>query len=184
MRITHSQKGFTLLETLVAISILLIAVVAPMSIIGRSLPQSAYARDHAIAVNLAQEGIEAVRQKRDSNMLADWNGPPDVAWDNGIVAGNYYAVDPRALSMLISCGGSMCNPIRLTIRQDATTGLYYQSSVVEGTATKFQRQIEIQSSASGLHEKQVISVVTWYDSMNIPHTLTIKESILGINITP
>ena len=76
MRIQHSQRGFTLLETLVAISILLIAVVGPMSIIGRSLPQSAYARDHAIAVNLAQEGIEAVRQKRDSNMLDKWNSGP------------------------------------------------------------------------------------------------------------
>lgn len=178
MRSTHSQRGFTLLESLVAIAILLIAVVGPMSIIGRSLPQSAYARDHAIAINLAQEGIEAVRQKRDSNMLNDWNGTT-TAWDNGIVANNYYAVDPRSASILISCGASMCDSTTLALRLEASTGLYYQSSSGGGTVTKFQRYVYISSLAP--EEKQISSEVVWYDSMNIPHTLTVKESIVGIN---
>jgi len=178
MHTNHSQKGFTLLETLVAISILLIAVVAPMSIIGRSLPQSAYARDHAIAVNLAQEGIEAVRQKRDSNMLNDWNGT-NTAWDSGIVANNYYAVDPRSVPMLISCGGVVCNLTTLTIRQDTATGLYYQSSAGGGTVTKFQRYVLITSIVP--EEKRIDSYVFWRDSMNISHTLSITGFIAGIN---
>lgn len=178
MNTAHSKKGFTLLETLVAISILLIAVVGPMSIIGRSLPQSAYARDHAIAVNLAQEGIEAMRQKRDSNMLNDWNGTT-TAWDSGIVTNNYYAVDPRALSMLLSCGGVLCNLTTLTIRQDAATGLYYQSSAGGGTVTKFQRYIVVTSNVP--EEKRIDSYVTWRDSMNISHTLSVTEFIAGIN---
>ena len=60
-----SNRGFTLMETLVAISILLIAVVAPMSTIGGALSFIYIARDQMIAVNFAQEGIEVVRQKRD-----------------------------------------------------------------------------------------------------------------------
>jgi prepilin-type N-terminal cleavage/methylation domain-containing protein len=175
MNTTHSKKGFTLLETLVAISILLIAVVGPMSIIGRSLPQSAYARDHAIAVNLAQEGIEAVRQKRDSNMLSKW-AIDSPAWDNGIGAG-YYVVDPRAVSMLTSCGGP-CNASSLSVRQNVA-GWYYQLSTGSDPATKFQRYVQI--SISTANEKKITSVVTWRDSMGGSHTLSTSEFISGIN---
>lgn len=178
MNITHSQKGFTLLESLVAISILLIAVVGPMSIIGRSLPQSAYARDHAIAVNLAQEGIEAVRQKRDSNMLSKWSTGSPV-WDNGIDANNYYAVDSMAPSLLIPCGLAVCNGTILPVRQDAATGLYYQSSAGGGTVTKFERYIFIMSTTP--EEKEVLSYVSWRDSMNVLRELMIVEYIAGIN---
>lgn len=183
MNTTHSKKGFTLLETLVAISILLIAVVGPMSIIGRSLPQSAYARDHAIAVNLAQEGIEAIRQKRDSNMLNDWNGTT-TAWDNGIVTNTYYAVDPRSVPMLISCGAPliMCNSATLYVRNDVLSGLYYQSSAGGGTVTKFQRYVSVSFNAVFPEEKMITSYVSWRDSMNTLRTLTIVEYIVGVNI--
>lgn len=174
----YSQKGFTLLESLVAIAILLIAVVGPMSVIGRSLPQSAYARDHAIAVNLAQEGIEAIRQRRDSNMLNDWNGTP-TAWDNGIVTGNYYAVDPRSFPMLILCGAS-CNATTLAVRQDVATGVYYQSSAGGGTIKRFQRYILIENGAIP-QEKKITVSVTWQDSLNSNHTITASEYISGIN---
>ena len=162
------------------ISILLIAVVGPMSIIARSLPQSAYARDHAIAVNLAQEGIEAVRQKRDSNMLADWNGPPDVAWDSGIEPMGYI-VDPGSLAMLNNCGGAGCgNPDHLVVRQ-SPAGLYYQTDIANSDPkTKFQRLVVI-SSGSELHEKYIISMVYWGDAIGNNYSIIAKESISGIN---
>lgn len=177
MRIKNFKKGFTLLETLVAISILLIAVVGPMSIIGRSLPQSAYARDHAIAVNLAQEGIEAIRQKRDSNMLRDWNGTT-TAWDSELGVGHYF-VNPMSAAILSFCGGS-CSLDSQKIRQNSS-GWYYQSSTGgAGLETKFQRIIQIQSS-SAVHEKKITVIVLWVDSMGKIYTLPVTEYISGIN---
>ena len=61
--------GFTLLETMVAIAILLVAVTGPISIIGDSLHKLYYARDQMVAVNLAQEGIESVRTTAETSML-------------------------------------------------------------------------------------------------------------------
>lgn len=178
MKRKHSQRGFTLMETLVAIAILLIAVVGPMSIIGRSLPQSAYARDHAIAINLAQEGIEAVRQKRDSNMINDWNGI-DTAWDEGIVDNNNYFVDPRSSPMLISCGVSACAPSVLAVRRNPA-GWYYQTNLAStDSTTNFQRYVLISSASS--HEKQILSFVVWFDSMKGIHFVAVYEYILGIN---
>lgn len=177
MSTAHSQRGFTLLESLVAIAILLIAVVGPMSIIGRSLPQSVYARDHAIAVNLAQEGIEAIRQKRDSNMLSRWSiGSP--VWDNEIGDG-FYFIDPQSATILSFCGVAPCSLDVRKIRQNSY-GWYYQSSTGgAGLETKFQRTIEVQSSSA--QEKQIIVTVLWADSMGGIHTLPVTEYISGIN---
>lgn len=175
MRIQHSQKGFTLLESLVAISILLIAVVGPMSIIGRSLPQSAYARDHAIAVNLAQEGIEAVRQKRDSNMLDKWNGGLSL-WDSGLSDG-YYIVDPRASPMLYFCGVAGCASDDI-VRRDIA-GWRYQSTGSTDPNVGFRRIILI--STISAHEKQVMSTVYWFDSSQWVHLITELGYISAIN---
>ncbi len=63
------QAGFTLIETLVAVSLLSIAIVAPMSLTTQSLSTAYYARDQITAFNLAQEGLEAVRAFRDGQIL-------------------------------------------------------------------------------------------------------------------
>ena len=64
-----SQAGMTLIETLVAITILTVAIVSPMSLTMQSLSASYYARDQVIAFNLAQEAIESLRARRDANIL-------------------------------------------------------------------------------------------------------------------
>jgi prepilin-type N-terminal cleavage/methylation domain-containing protein len=71
-----SQRGFTLVETLAAISLITIAVVAPMGLTVQSLAAAYYARDQITASNLAQEGIESIRSVRDANILASAKGTP------------------------------------------------------------------------------------------------------------
>ena len=63
------QAGFTLIETLVAVMLLSVAIVAPMSLATRSLSSAYYARDQITAFYLAQEAIEAVRAIRDGQIL-------------------------------------------------------------------------------------------------------------------
>ncbi len=65
----NKQKAFTLIETLIAISILTIALTGPLAIIASSLRSSYFARDQITAYYLAQEAIEYIRNKRDQNGL-------------------------------------------------------------------------------------------------------------------
>ncbi len=185
LQTTNYSSGFTLVETMVAITILLIAVVGPMSAIGGSLRQINTARDQMIAVNLAQEGIEIVRQKRDSNMLACWNAVPIIScatWVAELSVGEYIVDTTTSPPTLFSCGGTVgtCAGTQPSIYQD-TLGMYHQYSVSPpGTKTKFNRVVNILDTVSN-REKRVTATVTWTTSGGVVKTITVSESIFGIN---
>lgn len=155
-RITTLPRGFTLVETLVALSILLIAVVTPITLIGDSLHKMYFARDEAIAVNIAQEGIEMVRQVRDTNMINN------VAWDTNLSPGTYIvdvgsfiATPGVPSSFVIPCAG--CNQ---TVYLDTVgTGLYRQGAA--STPTQFSRSVVISNPNALAYERSVVSTVTW-----------------------
>ena len=65
-----AQTGFTLIETMVAISLLMVALIPPMSLASQALTAAYYSRNQITAFYLAQEGIEIVRAVRDSNIMA------------------------------------------------------------------------------------------------------------------
>ena len=62
-------RGFTLTETMIAITILTFAVAGPLFTASRSIIAADIARDQLTASYLAQEGIEYVRMMRDNAML-------------------------------------------------------------------------------------------------------------------
>lgn len=176
VKIYKKSSGFTLLETMVAIAILLIAVVGPISIIGGSLHNIYFARDQVIAVNLAQEGIEVIRQVRDTNMLKNNN------WDKGFElsqcgAGNKECiVDASMDSLVISpCGGSSCSPTDSLVYQDSN-GLYRQTLSPAGmTATNFSRKVTAQAIVNNV-EYKITSTVTW-STGNTLGSVAASESI-------
>lgn len=155
----HTQ-GFTLVETLVALMILLTAVVSVISLIGDSLHKMYYARDEVLAVNLAQEGIEMVRQVRDTNMLGG------SAWLTNLADGTYIIDVAGLLSgsaangYVIPCAG--CTQI---VYLDGVKGLYRQGTGAMYPATQFSRLVTISSigltAAELNYERKVTSVVTW-----------------------
>ncbi len=61
------KKGFTLIEALVGITILLVSVIGPLYIAFQGISLSILAKNQVIASYLAQEGIEFVRFRIDTN---------------------------------------------------------------------------------------------------------------------
>lgn len=66
-----ATSGFTLVETLVAITLLLLVIVGPMSIASRGIQNAYYAGDQTTATFLAQEAIEHIQGLRDDNALQE-----------------------------------------------------------------------------------------------------------------
>ncbi|HEV7702059.1 MAG TPA: type II secretion system protein [Candidatus Paceibacterota bacterium] len=69
--VKHSfcRRGFTLVETLVGLSIFTFSMLALMSVLGSGVADINYAKQKTVAGYLAQEGIEHVRNMRDNSVL-------------------------------------------------------------------------------------------------------------------
>lgn len=172
-----NNRGFSILESMVAITILLIAVVGPLSTIGNSLAQIYIARDQMVAINLAQEGIEAVRQIRDSNMITGWNGETKD-WFEGIYTDtprNFYTLDVYANNpSVVEC--TACTDSTGSVIKIDSEG---REVMVGGTDTKFSRVIHVVHVST--NEVSITSKVYWTTSGGTPKDITVTESLFGIN---
>lgn len=69
------NNGFTLLETLVAVSVLIMATVGPMTLAASSIRNASLFRNQTIAYFLAEEAVELIHNRIDMNSFsagADW----------------------------------------------------------------------------------------------------------------
>lgn len=69
MRNSTNQTGQTLIETMVAVFILVMGITASLGLANYSLNATSNIRKQIIAMGLAREGIEAVKNMRDTNWL-------------------------------------------------------------------------------------------------------------------
>jgi type IV pilus modification protein PilV len=65
------KKGFSLIEVMVALTILIVGVLAVTSLLLQSIQSSATVPNRLIAISLAEETMEIVRNKRDSDFLSN-----------------------------------------------------------------------------------------------------------------
>jgi prepilin-type N-terminal cleavage/methylation domain-containing protein len=172
-------RGFTLLETLVAVSILAFAVAGPLFTANRAFIASQVSRDQLIASYLAQEGIEYVRAMRDykylqaysagsTNSSCSWVAGPSVscaAWLNflsgsdtaGISAclGGTCTIEPGYAPQ--ACSGSGCAVLKLV--NNGTTNMYTIRADLSGTNSPFTRTIR----ATTISTSEIVasSTVSW-----------------------
>ncbi len=134
------EAGITLVEALVAMTILSMALIPVLTLSNYTTNAAFYVRDTLTAASLAQEGAEVVRALRDENWFRN------RAFDNGLTDGDYRTEwNSTALTTIGS------NPF-LKINN----GLYNYST---GTDSIFKRTISI--SKLNTSEIRVVSTVTW-----------------------
>jgi len=139
------KKGFTLIEVMLAISILTIAVGGSFVLIQQTLISVSLSQSELVASYLAQEGIEIIRNVRDNNWL-EQRAVPSTSWDDGLTfcqppnccEGDYKTDVPPSLSSLTSFFNCDYNNLRyLNIDEN---GFYGYSGI---TPAKFKRKINV-----------------------------------------
>lgn len=96
MKQYFSNKGESLAETMIALSILAIGITLSALVVSNALTNMSISRNRVVAVNIAREGLEAMRNIRDTNWLkfSDdrricWNHTPGINGTNGDLADDF-----------------------------------------------------------------------------------------------
>lgn len=148
------KKGFTLIEALVAIFILSASITALMTVVSQSIFNSSYIKNKAVAISLAQEGIELVRNIQDSALLAnDYASFDDLGTDMFqacMFNDTMCIIDPLSLAVE-TCPGQECQPIRIS-----ATGYF---NYTFGEVSPFTRSIKMIST--GTESGYVKVTVSW-----------------------
>jgi type II secretory pathway pseudopilin PulG len=84
--IFKSRRGETLVEVFVAIIILVVGALSAVKLLGLASINSQLTKERVIATNLAREGLEAVRNIRDTNWLR-FGGERRRCWNNVDISG-------------------------------------------------------------------------------------------------
>ena len=160
------KKGFTLLEVIIAITLLLIGVTGTLVLITRTASQANLFPSRLIASYLTQEGIEIIRNIRDTNWLEQATDPSNL-WDEGLTNCSIIGCEADYTATAVEDPESAVPPriapyANLLFKID-TNGVYSYSGT---TDTKFTRKITIVSEdvtvpPDGINELKVTVETAW-----------------------
>jgi len=156
-KVKNENSGFTLIEIVLAMVIVAITFTGIYMSLAKNSQHEKDNRVALIAANLAQEGVEMIRNRRDENILEDWNdrdsGGSGMDMNEELSSGDCY---PYWSGNQAECDGSK----RAEVEIDGN-GIYRNcdSSGCSGQTTIFERTCDITTSNSTVIE--VVCEVTW-----------------------
>ncbi len=165
-------KAFTLVETLVAITVLITSVVAPLSIAASSMFQARYSRDQIVATYLAQESVEMLRYVRDRNMMNALSGKT-ADWLEFIPRERWFSPDWNTAQ---DGNFQLCpNP------QDSDSCPYLKYNgaygLSNGDNTPFKRAVRVSVNPNMQDEIIVESVVSWSSGAHSQRSVELKTRL-------
>ena len=149
-----AQKGFTFVEALIALSIIVIAFINILYLVSFSVGHLREARDFMVGSYLAQEGVELATMYRNENWLKQ------QAFNTDLASGSYR----------MDYSGVFDAASTLPLKFDSQTGYQY----LVGTDTPFVRSITFsQPSASFV---RVESQVKWTERGQL-RSVTVEDNL-------
>jgi Tfp pilus assembly protein PilV len=163
-KIKKGIKGFTLVEALVAISILMVAVASPMVIAQKGLTSAFYSKDQMTATFLGQDALEYVKNVRDVVGLSQVANTASTTWLGSLYTNCNHPNDCE-IDTITGVYRTLSQNIPLLICRDSLTKkfLYYGyvcNNGSTGTPSKFSRTISITEPALPLFNNWDEALVT------------------------
>lgn len=146
-RSAKNKKGFTLIEVITVLFVVSLGMIGVLSLIVQNIQSQSLNKDTLIAYQLAQEGVELIRQVRDTN----WR--EGRAWDTNLAIGDYYMdyTDTIPSDAPTKSYGNL--------RQNVD-GMYLNNPLSTVAGTDFYRIISIKDQSPGM---LVASTIYWSD---------------------
>jgi Tfp pilus assembly protein PilV len=167
MKYPSTQSGFSLVETLVAITILIIVIIGPMTISTKTSQSTSFASEQVTAYLLAQEGAELAQKARDDMMLDFYQGTRPNPWSDFTTGPAYVrCFNPNGCGIHMQVNGELSSPVNCGAIASPACILKYDSSGTvrssynhsTGIDTEYRRRIRFNLDGD---EVRVISTVDW-----------------------
>lgn len=193
LHLESPRSGFTIIETLVAMAVLVLAVAAPLTLAERSLASVEAANSEITALYLAQEAMEFVRNLRDKNTFGNKR-----SWLEGL---NACIVSPGTTDMTNKkpCGvdpgtGTVTPCLNLTrqcllsqyagdnvLKNDPRYGIFGHSAGAGWKKTDFERwvSITVADERGGRKEAEVAVTVKWKAGSLGERRVTVETTLLN-----
>ena len=184
----NKNTGFTLIETLVAITILMISIVGPLTIASKGLTAAVGSRDQVIASYLAQDAMEYIKNIRDSDLLADSNS----GWTTFL---NFLNSNSLGCATGIACGietglggstytqGSLlrCDTFSISscnLYIDATNK-YYTHSSSGNIPTLYNRSFTVTKEDPSLSDAALVTVTVTWKNGNVGNSVVLTSMLFN-----
>jgi len=175
-KMNKGRKGFTMIETLVAIFIFSASVVGIIAISASGISNATFVKQRIIAGQLAQEGVEIIRNMRDTASLYD-------SWEvflNEVVnkcTGDGCYVDAEFENInVFECDSPNSSEVTgcPVLNYDDFTGAYTYGT---GTETIFKRGITTELLAS--NDEVIVTVAIAWPRGNKEYVVTVEENLFN-----
>ena len=165
----HFKRGFTLVETMIAVFILTVSIGGPLTIVTKGLTAAFFARDQITAFYLAQEALEYIRNERDENTLSTrvWLfGLDDCRTPNGC---DVEVQNNTNTTILCPCP---------PLLYDGDSGFYDHDPGTPGIGPAFTRVIRIGDVPGTIDEVTVAVDISW-STGPLSRSFRVKEHLLN-----
>ena len=181
-----NKRGFTLVETLVAITIFSTSILALLSILTGGIANTNYSKKKIIGAYLAQEGIEYLRNMRDTFVLYD-AASSQAGWTAfntkltnascGAANGCYFNdqnldytnnSQPMAGIAVSACGASCPS-----LLYDSASGKYGYATGVSSGYIRKTRIIQVSAN-----ETKILSTISWTQGSGT-YSIVFSESLFN-----
>ena len=187
--IQHNNKkaGFTLVETLVAITILMVSIVGPLTIASKGLVAAVGSRDQVIASYLAQDALEYIKNMRDDALLVNSSTGWGTFLSNfstancttsvcGIETSPTHVGGSYSQGSMFSCVGGNYSKCSLYI--DSQYSYYTHNS--KPTTTLFTRTfIVTQETVPGLPDAALVTVTVTWKEAGVVNNVVLNDMIFN-----
>ena len=163
------NNGYTLIEVIIVLMVTAVAFVSIYALFAKSMKYNTEGRYEIIAAELAQEGVEIIKNRKEKNEMdwAVWNGSGDLD-----ELGTFESIDS-----LSDCNPSLswnedgsgysfeCNTSNTKMQYDSESGQYkVLGSCAEGIPC-FDRKCATEVDDNGDKALQVVCTVSWGSSL-------------------
>ncbi|MBI2630786.1 hypothetical protein HYW73_01030 [Candidatus Nomurabacteria bacterium] len=172
--VTPKGGGFTLVETLVSVSVFTVSILGLLVVLSQGIANTGYAKKKLTASYLAQEGIEYIRNMRDTYVL--YTGVPGNSWSG--FKSKLASCNPSPRN---GCGFDTVFPHNVFVCNNPNDcKLYVNNGGYDtngsGTDSGFVR--EIWMTPVGSNEVKIFSTVLWTQGSG-SYSITFSESLFN-----